>query len=339
MILQQRGGMLAHQNHWALSGSKKIEGTEMKLDAGEFRQALGSFVTGVTIVTTRDENGVDVGLTANSFSSVSLDPPMVLWSLAKTAASMPTFLAAKNFAINVLAIDQEGLSNRFAKRGEDKFAGLDLERGEGGVPLIPGCVSRFECRGVHQYEGGDHIIFVGEVIDFANFQKRPLAFHAGRYAAAASRSWLSLNKKVSENEVAFGEDFLAYLVGRTHHQFYARIRPYLSKYNLSEVDHYVLGLLQIGDGRSQSQLDEVIAYTGQRATDEVVNSLKRRDLICMMEGRSGLWLTPSGGEIIKELTAITKATELEAEGSLDGEDIESLKNMLNCLINGTDSGV
>src|SRR4249919_2131388 len=109
------------------------------IDAREFRGALGAFTTGVTIVTTRDDGGHDVGLTVNSFNSVSLEPPLVLWSLARNAASLPAFVAAEHFAVHILAADQEPLSNRFAQRGADKFAGLELARGEGGVPLLPGC--------------------------------------------------------------------------------------------------------------------------------------------------------------------------------------------------------
>ena len=114
------------------------------IDAREFRNALGSFTTGVTIVTTRDASGHDVGLTANSFNSVSLDPPLVLWSLAKSSTSLSAFVEAKHFAVHILAADQEPLSNRFATRGADKFAGLQIERGEGGMPLLHGCAARFD---------------------------------------------------------------------------------------------------------------------------------------------------------------------------------------------------
>src|SRR5687767_15380608 len=104
-----------------------------------FRNALGAFATGVTVVSTRSADGIDVGLTVNSFNSVSLDPPMVLWSLARSAMSLTVFTEAKYFTVHLLAADQQELSDRFARRGADKFAGLDLERGIGGIPLIKGC--------------------------------------------------------------------------------------------------------------------------------------------------------------------------------------------------------
>jgi flavin reductase (DIM6/NTAB) family NADH-FMN oxidoreductase RutF len=112
--------------------------------------------TGVTIETTRTRAGADVGLTTNSFNSVSLNPPMVLWSLAKSARSLPAFLESDSFAVHVLSASEQQLSRTFAERGADKFAGLALERGRGDIPLIPDCSARFQCRTAVRYEGGDH---------------------------------------------------------------------------------------------------------------------------------------------------------------------------------------
>jgi 3-hydroxy-9,10-secoandrosta-1,3,5(10)-triene-9,17-dione monooxygenase reductase component len=154
------------------------------LDAKAFRIALGSFATGVTVITTQGSDGQPVGLTANSFNSVSLDPPMVLWSLARKARSLGAFLAATHWAVHVLSADQEALSNRFSRTGDDKFAGLAVTRGLGGVPLLEGCAARFECRTSYRHEGGDHLIFVGEVLSFERVEREPLLFHAGRYARA-----------------------------------------------------------------------------------------------------------------------------------------------------------
>src|SRR5882672_787909 len=125
-------------------------------DAMEFRRALGSFATGVTIITTRAQDGTPLGLTVNSFNSVSLNPPLVLWSLANNSMSLDAFRAAPNWAVHVLAADQEELSGRFAKRGIDKFAGLELDTGAGNIPLLRGCSARFQCRTAFQQEGGDH---------------------------------------------------------------------------------------------------------------------------------------------------------------------------------------
>jgi flavin reductase (DIM6/NTAB) family NADH-FMN oxidoreductase RutF len=155
--------------------------------ARRFRNALGAFATGVTIVTTRDTDGRDIGLTANSFNSVSLHPPMVLWSLAKSARSLPAFLAGSHFAVHVLAADQEELSLRFATRGSEKFTGIDLERGVAQVPLLRGCAARFQCRTAFRHEAGDHMIFVGEVEEFDRSDLPELLFHRGRYSLAVPK--------------------------------------------------------------------------------------------------------------------------------------------------------
>lgn len=150
-------------------------------DRDAFRNALGTFVTGVTIVTARDGAGNPAGLTANSFNSVSLDPPMVLWSLSLASGSLPVFREAESWAVHVLAADQQDMSNRFATPGADKFAGLDLADGPEGAPLIEGCAARFGCSARFEYEGGDHAIFLGEVVDFADSEAEPLIYHGGRY--------------------------------------------------------------------------------------------------------------------------------------------------------------
>src|ERR1700681_4436653 len=153
----------------------------------EFRRALGAFATGVTIVTTRDSAGQDIGLTANSFNSVSLNPPMVLWSLSRHSLSLPAFIAAEHFAVHVLAATQDDLAQLFATRGADKFAGLAVERGPDSIPLLEGCAARFQCRTAYRYEGGDHVIFVGAVLAFDQSERDPLVFHGGEYAIAARK--------------------------------------------------------------------------------------------------------------------------------------------------------
>jgi flavin reductase (DIM6/NTAB) family NADH-FMN oxidoreductase RutF len=130
------------------------------------RNALGSFATGVTVVTTRTADGRDIGRTANSFSSVSLDPPMILWSLAKTSSSFEDYRQADHFAVHILSADQSEVSGLFAGKKPDKFEGLGIDRGADDIPLLTECAARFECRTTYQYEGGDHIIFVGEVTGF-----------------------------------------------------------------------------------------------------------------------------------------------------------------------------
>ena len=150
----------------------------------EFRQALGMFATGVTIVTARAADGTFVGLTANSFNSVSLSPPLVLWSLARSAGSMAAFSAGSHYAINILSADQQDLARQFAARSGDKFSGVDFALGACGAPLLQGAAASFECFNRSRYEEGDHVIFVGEV-ERCTYQAgaSPLLFHGGKFYA------------------------------------------------------------------------------------------------------------------------------------------------------------
>ncbi len=148
----------------------------------EFRTALGMFATGVTIVTVRSAAGELLGLTANSFNSVSLDPPLVLWSLARSAASMLAFSTGSHYAVNVLSANQQALAQRFASKGIDRFADLAFVTGAGGAPLLSGAAAWFECFNRSRYDEGDHVIFVGEV-ERCSHQAgaSPLLFHGGKF--------------------------------------------------------------------------------------------------------------------------------------------------------------
>ena len=146
------------------------------------RDAFGVFPTGVAVVTTCDADGAPIGVTVNSFVSLSLAPPLVAWSLNRTSPSLAAFERSGNFAINVLSAEQIHLSRRFGSRTPDKFRGLQFDRGAGGAPLLAGSAAHFECRVTAVYPGGDHVLFIGNVERFAHDSACvPLMFHAGRY--------------------------------------------------------------------------------------------------------------------------------------------------------------
>jgi flavin reductase (DIM6/NTAB) family NADH-FMN oxidoreductase RutF len=148
----------------------------------DFRSALGSFATGVTIVTALSSEGDPIGVTISSFNSVSLEPPLILWSLSLNSPNLEAFRNASHYAVNILSADQQQLSDRFASRSADRFAGTPFTPGLGGAPLLDGCSAWFECVNEVQYPGGDHLIFVGHVERFAQGDAElPLLFHNGRY--------------------------------------------------------------------------------------------------------------------------------------------------------------
>ncbi len=160
----------------------------MSFSSQTLRDTLGLFVTGVTIITTIDRNETPIGLTANSFNSVSLDPPLVLWSIANNARSLPVFQLADHFAVHILRDDQAHLSNTFAKSGADKFADLNTKPGLGGVPLLPDVAACLECSLFARYPAGDHIIYVARIERLmSDPDAQPLVYHGGQYASLADK--------------------------------------------------------------------------------------------------------------------------------------------------------
>ncbi len=152
-----------------------------RIDTRDLRTALARFPTGVTVVTARSLHGEIAGVTVNSFCSVSLEPPLLLWCLSKVAPSQRVFMNATHFAIHVLAENQAHLSHCFSRPAADKFAGLELLEGLGGAPVLDGVVALFECRFAQRHDGGDHVIITGEVERHRYTGLRPLLFHGGSY--------------------------------------------------------------------------------------------------------------------------------------------------------------
>ncbi len=151
------------------------------LKPAEFKQAVGSFTTGVTVVTTWDADGVRHALTANSFTSVSLDPPLVLFCVDHRAPSLTGFRTSGHFAVNVLSAEQRDVAMQFARPAPDKFAGLSWRRGVFGAPLLDGCIAYIECTTEHRYNAGDHDIFLGRVHRVRVRDGKPLIFHRSRF--------------------------------------------------------------------------------------------------------------------------------------------------------------
>ena len=164
--------------------SEQVAEETARFDVRDLRRAFGQYTTGVTVVTTRDESGRPWGMTANSFTSVSLNPPLVLWAAAKSSPSLPAFVAADRFAVNVLASDQHHLSRQFATSGAEKFDGVDLVSDPSDVPVLEGVVAHFVCRTTQTVDAGDHVVIFGEVESYEAPGGEPLVFHSGAYRLA-----------------------------------------------------------------------------------------------------------------------------------------------------------
>jgi flavin reductase (DIM6/NTAB) family NADH-FMN oxidoreductase RutF len=154
-------------------------------DPKDLRQAFGRFGTGVTVITTRGSDGRYVGVTASSFNTVSLEPPIVLWSLSVSSPSLQAFSAAGHFAVNVLTLEQIDLSQRFSRPAKDRFAGVEFSEGLAGVPVLAGCAATIECS-VHKAQVvGDHVLFMGQVERYSYAQAAPLLVFNGQYIRGA----------------------------------------------------------------------------------------------------------------------------------------------------------
>lgn len=313
--------------------------TQPSFDPKAFRTALGTFTTGVTIITAQAADGSQVGITANSFNSVSLDPPLVLWSLAKSANSLPVFTDSKHWNVHVLSVDQENLSGRFASRGEDKFAGIELDDGITKAPLLPNCTARFQCRTAFTHDGGDHLIFIGEVLGFDQSDLPPLVYQSGQYALTARkpREEVRLTKAEPPPECSYTEDLLGYLLGRAHFQMVNRLQGLLQEQHLDQAQFFILSVLCIRDRLTLDEINAYIGYTG--------HSIDQADMQVLVCGRHVVTegdryrLTADGREASLLQIAQAKAIEEDLVEALGPGDALALKLLLKRLIERTDPGL
>jgi flavin reductase (DIM6/NTAB) family NADH-FMN oxidoreductase RutF/DNA-binding MarR family transcriptional regulator len=311
---------------------------EPEFTGKEFRDALGMFATGVTIVTARSADGQDVGLTASSFNSVSLAPPLVLWSLAHSAGSMPVFAEGAHYAIHVLGSDQKQLAERFARKGEDKFAGLALKRNAYGTPLLDGCAARFECFNRSQHREGDHTIFVGEVERLIrDALATPLLYHGGRFYTEHPLGESGDTAEPSR----FVADYLGYLLGQASHAVNGGLEADLQATGLSHAEWRVLAVLhdaqtdpaaRIKQGLPLTQLArEVLAK--QPTVTKLVQRMAAAGWVSLrddaLDQRKTL-VAPTAAGLKKVARLVEAAREHETRllASMGSADVAALKRML-----------
>ncbi len=316
------------------------------LDPREYRDVLGTFTTGVTIVTATGADGVKVGVTANSFTSVSLDPPLVLWSLARTSQSLRAFDSSSHWAVHILSQEQEALSGRFARRGEDKFLGVDTQGGLGGAPLLAQCTARLQCRTAHRYDGGDHVIYVGEVMQLERSELPPLVYQSGAYAIATRKESpeLPLPRTPGAPPNPEIESSIGYLLGSTYLQLFARIRAYASERGLNDAELFVLTALAARDGRSFEEFDALFMFAGQNSGGQgVFDDLRARNLIRVDEpptrgsdnSTAQLFLTSEGAACSRDLIAAGFKIESEITRQLGSAETAALRMLLQKLMRTT----
>jgi flavin reductase (DIM6/NTAB) family NADH-FMN oxidoreductase RutF/DNA-binding MarR family transcriptional regulator len=305
------------------------------------------FATGVTIVTARNDQGEPVGLTASSFNSVSIDPPLVLWSLGRAAGSMAAFSNGHHYAIHVLAADQQALAERFAARDVDRWKGIDFVEGVSGAPLLSGCVATFECFNRSQYSEGDHVIFVGEVERCTRHANAsPLLYHGGRfYTEHPLQSTQADPSAPHTTDGRFVGSYLGYLLGQANHAVYRDFENAISAQGLTHIAWRVLAVLHdaaltLGEqpGVAIGQLaQDVLAK--QPTVTKLVQRMADDGLVELLTDpadhrRTLVAATANGRRIASALIAQARAQETHLLSRWSSGEAEALKRHLQKLASG-----
>ncbi|MGJ8609641.1 MAG: p-hydroxyphenylacetate 3-hydroxylase reductase component [Octadecabacter sp.] len=306
--------------------------TDASFDPKAFRRALGNFATGVTIITAVGADGEKVGVTASSFNSLSMDPPLILWSSIKDSPSCKIFETASHFAVNILASDQLDMSNHFARQQEDKFAGLDWEKGIGGAPLFPKCAGRFQCETYDKIDGGDHWIFVGKVVAFDDFGRPPLCFHQGSYSMVFSHPGLSSKQasdigKVPDNGRMGNHKF--FLMLRAVRGYQDRYQPKVKALDLNLIESRCLLFISDVSGLDAEGLVTHVNAPLSEVNEALVN-LSNRDMVTMKG--SALALTPDGQAKADECWDVAGTHAEAAFGDFTAEQLDTFSTVLRGLI-------
>lgn len=302
------------------------------IDPKAFRRALGNFATGVTIITAKAPDGTIVGVTASSFNSLSMDPPLILWSSIKGNPSCAIFEEATHFAVNILASDQMDMSNHFARQQPDKFAGMDWEPGIGGAPIFPNCAGRFQCESYAKLDGGDHWIFVGRVLAFDDFGRPPLCFHRGSYAMVFDHPGTA--PKITDEPAAKMDSELLgnhtfFLMMRAVRAYQARYQPLIHDLGLSLIESRSLLVLSDLPGLAPADMVPHLHAPINEARAALVN-LADRGLV-EAEG-DGYTLTDEGSKTAKACWGIAKDFEEESFDGFSAEDLATFDKVLRKLI-------
>jgi len=305
---------------------------QREIDPKAFRRALGNFATGVTIITTQAPDGTKIGVTASSFNSLSMDPPLILWSSIKDTPSCKIFESATHFAVNILASDQMDMSNHFARQQEDKFAGVEWEEGLGGAPIFPNCAGRFQCESYDKLDGGDHWIFVGRVVLFDDFGRSPLCFHQGSYSMVFGHpETFSSSSEASSHSAYEGRmgNHAFFLMLRAVKAYQERYRPKLVTLDLNLIESRMLLVLNDFPG---SDLEELVVHlhTPMVEAREALHGLTDRQLI-KVEGQ-GYSLSEAGRCQAEKTWSLAEAHALETFKRFSPEEVDTFTDVLRHLI-------
>jgi 4-hydroxyphenylacetate 3-hydroxylase, reductase component len=300
------------------------------VDRRDFRRCLSQFATGVTVMTAA-EDGTRAGVTANSFSSLSLDPPLILWSLAESARSFSLFARAAHFGVSVLAVDQVAISQRFASAEQDKFKDVAWVAGTTGVPLVEGAVAHIECARAWDYEGGDHRIFVGRVESYRYSDGEPLLFVQGRYGVARDHPAVQAGGSANTSQPLGPTDvsFLS-LMFQAYQSVAAGFEAHRAEEGLSRSQVRVMTGLSESPGISLDELART-KYLSRRDADDAVSWLREASLVS--EDAQGLLaLTDRGWARLEVINRRWRDYEEGQLRNIPRADVERAKDFFQRLI-------
>lgn len=305
---------------------------DASFDPKAFRRALGNFATGVTIITTVGPDGEKVGVTASSFNSLSMDPPLILWSSMKEARSCVAFENASHFAVNILSSDQMDMSNHFARQQDDKFAGFDWEEGLGGAPIFPNCAGRFQCETYDKLDGGDHWIFVGKVVAFDDFGRAPLCFHQGSYSmvfghpGVASKQKVDLDNLPSKGRMGNHKFFMMLRAIRAYQD---RYQPKVTALDVNLIESRSLLVLSDIPNLGADQL-AIHVNAPIEEIDAALSNLSNRGMLVLQD--NGFSLTELGQEKAHECWDVAVAHADDSFGDFSDEQMETFTTVLKGLL-------
>ena len=299
------------------------------VDVRVLRNCFGKFATGITVITALAPDGTKIGLTVNSFSSLSLDPPMILWSLDKRSNSLDALKNASHFAVNVLASDQMDISNNFARPGEDKFKDVDLVDSAFGLPLLAGTVAHLVCKNVGTYEGGDHLIFIGEVEHFDACDKKPLLYSNGQYSVAARHPGVKMAEPPAE-ERSSNDEFIVPLLLRSYWEISDPFYRELLDEGIPVAHARILVHLSHSPELTVRELSDAIRVD-MASVAMSVNWLCDNGHLKKIENDK-LVLSDKGRDHLDNVQRRAERFEKEVLDGYSEQDIELLKSMLRKLI-------
>ncbi|NRF72374.1 flavin reductase family protein [Aquincola sp. S2] len=296
-----------------------------------FRRCLSQFGTGVTVITAQLE-GERVGVTANSFSSLSLDPPLIVWALNRRATSLALFESASHFAVNILAADQIDVSRCFSTPGIDRFGQVPWCRGETGAPILADVLAVLECEREAMHDGGDHVLMVGRVRKFTRFEKEPLLFVQGRYGVAVDHPGLKA-PPTAATQAPVAETSLLVMLLFAYQALSEKFDAHRQAEGLTLAQSRVLAVLHRNpDGLTLASLVRQ-AYLGMRDAEDAVAELAERSLVQRCGGEL-LRLTDQGRERREALLRRLHEFDAQQLAGLPDTDIESIRGLLTHVIEG-----